>query len=156
LAAKDVALDWSDPTALLHAAMWLEEKGHPAAWMLPFGILGGTVPAHAGMTAHEVSAIILARSVRRVAGGLGSVRALLPKWTGTGGKFYRGAYYANVGSRCYVCFDHWSYAGGSDYKLTGPEIGEAGRNAADDAALSDGCALLTPTGLLLPPLPESR
>lgn len=40
----------------------------------------------------------------------------------------------------------------ADYIARGPETGLAGKLAADLAALNADCALVTPTGLLLPPL----
>lgn len=65
---RDMCPDWSSPLAIYAALHWLADRGHICTWMLP-ATHGGKVTAHDGLTAWEVSAILVARSVVRVARG---------------------------------------------------------------------------------------
>lgn len=78
-------VDTSDPTALVHIAMWLASKAHPSAWMLPRALgLGGTVEDYAGHTAHEIAACLLTWSVTGVLGGRTPIFFMLGHWADTG------------------------------------------------------------------------
>lgn len=68
-------IDWSSPLAIYAALHWLADRGHACLWMLPVSH-GGRIEAWDGLTAWKVSAILVARSVSRVAAGLGPIKAL--------------------------------------------------------------------------------
>lgn len=61
-------LDWDSPLAIYAALNWLADHGHPRLWALP-STHGGKVKSWDGLSAWEVSAVIAAASVLRVAGG---------------------------------------------------------------------------------------
>ena len=65
-------IDWTDRAATLLSVAWLADRGHLCGWMVP-ATHGGKVSAHAGLDAWTVAAILVARSVGRVARGLGPV-----------------------------------------------------------------------------------
>lgn len=64
----DVAIDFSDRAAIYLSLAWLSDRGHDVLWMLP-RTHGGRVDAWDGLTAWEVSAILVSVSVERVAKG---------------------------------------------------------------------------------------
>lgn len=72
---RDLMLDWHlpyDPMSVYRCLHWLADRGHPCLWMLP-ATHGGRVEPWDGLTAWEVSAILVSVSVGRVAAGLGPI-----------------------------------------------------------------------------------
>lgn len=175
LRAADVAIDWSDRATVYPCLAWLADRGHACLWMLPT-THGGRVEAWDGLTAWDVSAILVARSVGRVARGVGPVAALAGAWhhDPNPGDAYeswgwtawmrtrvdgRGAVRVYVPTRARPLA--WGLAGWYYYRKgygyqpptsSGRQTGDAGKLAADRAALADGCALLSPGGVALPDL----
>jgi hypothetical protein len=145
-------VDWSDRAAIYLCLAWLADRGHACLWMIPT-THGGRIEAWDGLTAWEVSAILVARSVGRVARGLGPVRTLLRVWVDTNDTLWR-SYRRRVNFRgacdfgCIIYSDGYSIGG----PKLGPETGDAGKLAADRAALTDGCALLCDGGVCCPEL----
>lgn len=171
-----LAIDWSDRAALYLSLAWLADRGHACLWMLPT-THGGRVEAWDGLTAWEVSAILVARSVGRVARGLGPVRDMLgPSVAWTASKTMRSGRRVDLGHGGYkrtsvatMTATHtsdlrWFYGGGNAVTQSGERDWSAHPSAdlaaweahacgmADRAALADGCALHVPGGLLLPDL----
>lgn len=153
---RDMRLDWFSPLAIYAALHWLADRGHLCLWMLP-ATHGGRVEAWDELSAWEVSAIVVARSVRRVAAGMGPVISLRDPWC----CWDNGVWMRCVGAhkpgyeRTFmgVREDNEGRPGWWYGQERGPETGDAGMLAADLAALAAGCALLVPGGLLLPPAP---
>ncbi len=142
----DVALDLTDPTGRFHALLWLRERGHDLRWA-------------------EDEPEVLAWSVLSVARGGGPIVALALQW-------YRDPY---MGFHARDAVKHTTISaivslrfnttdGGAAWQVDdihgcgiawGRETGDAGKAAADAAALAAGCALRNEDGTLtLPPLPE--
>lgn len=61
-------LIWHSPIAAYAALHWLADRGHPCLWMLP-NSHGGKVEPWDGLSAWEVSVILVSASVARVAEG---------------------------------------------------------------------------------------
>lgn len=147
-----IRIDWSDRAAILLSLAWLADRGHLCDWMKP-ATHGGHVEPWDGLTAWEVSAILVARSVRRVAAGKGPIAAAYgpfipcPDIEACMGSRddIRGPGFSRMHVWRRGC-PGWMVGTFS----RGPETGDAGKLAADRAALADGCALLVPGGLLLP------
>lgn len=169
-------VDWSDRAALYLCLAWLADRGHLCTWMLPT-THGGRVEAWDGLTAWEVSAIVVARSVGRVGRGLGPVRDMLgPNVAWTASKTLRSGRRVDLGHGGYkrtsvatMTATHtsdrrWFYGGGNAVAQSGerdwiahpsadPTAWEAyACGMATLAALADGCALLSPGGVALPDL----
>lgn len=58
-------LDWSSQGTVEHGIRWLMDRGHKASWLRPTQY-GGQVPPWEGLSALEVSAILVSVSVRAV------------------------------------------------------------------------------------------
>jgi len=148
-------LIWHSPIAIYAALHWLAERGHPCLWILP-ATHGGAVEPWDGLTAWDVSAILVSASVARVAEGGKPVGDLFAGWFDNG----------DTHERRSVRYDHarheavilcayegrrlWSGYGWDifgEYHPCGFETGDAGMAAADAAALTDGVALLVPGGV---------
>lgn len=149
---RDIRLDWTSPLAPYAALHWLADRGHPCLWMLPT-THGGRVEAWDGLTAWEVSAILVSVSVGRVARGKSPVNDLfVDPWRDNGRCFERKSRHrestllvAYTGQRLWSGFG-WDFFG--EYKPSGPETGDPGKLAADRAALADGAALCVDGGIL--------
>lgn len=154
-AHRSSTVDWSSPLALYAALHWLTGRGHRCLWMLPESH-GGKVEPWDGLSAWEVSAILVSASVLRVAEGAGPVGDMFNDWRDNG----------DAHERRSVRYDHarheavilcakdgrrlWSGYGWDifgEFRPCGPETGAAGMTAADGAALSDGAALLVEGGV---------
>ena len=173
---RDLMLDWHlpyDPMSVYRCLHWLADRGHLCGWMLP-ATHGGRVEAWDGLTAWEVSAILVSVSVGMVAAGKDPVPSVLYPWRhdpNPGDAYESWGWTAwmrdSVGNRgatrTYVPTrpkpDRWNGArwlyyrdryGGVRPTQHGPETGDAGKLAADTAALSDGCCLQVPGGILTP------
>lgn len=140
-----IRIDWSDRASIYLCLAWLADRGHVCLWMLPT-THGGKVTAHDGLTAWEVSAILVARSVVRVARGLGPVTDLVYEvaW-GTAGCPPGISRYL---LRSVIDKGSWHHAEVGRRYNKGPRIDE--RPDMRAKALTDGCALLDPSGILLP------
>lgn len=169
-----LTVDWTNPLAIYAALHYLADRGHPGClWMLP-ETHGWRVAAWDGLTAWEVSAILVSVSVGRVAAGKDPVPSVLCPWRhdpNPGDAYESWGWTAwmrdSVGdrgaARTYTPTrptpDRWNGArwlyyrdryGGVAPTRYGPETGDAGKLAADTAALADGCCLLVPGGLVVP------
>lgn len=163
-------LIWHSQIAIYAALHWLADRGHPCLWMLPSSH-GGKVEPWDGLTAWDVSAILVSASVARVAEGLRPVSSALQPWRhdpnpgdtyeewgwtawqrdGFGGI---GACRSYLPTREYP--QRWNGAGWYYYRtryggvaptMSGKNTGAAGMSAADGAALTDGAALLVDGGV---------
>lgn len=172
---RDMCPDWSSPLAIYAALHWLADRGRARLWMLP-STHGGRVEAWDGLSAWEVSAIVVSASVLRVAMGLGPVRDMLgPSVAWTASKTLRSGRRIELGHGGYarksvatMTVTHtddrrWFYGGGNVVSQSGERDWNAypsadgwttweahARDVTDRAALADGCALLAPSGILLP------
>lgn len=108
-----------------------------------------------GLTPEQSAAVVLG-SVLRVRAGLPALLALLPVWSRAGGGewtrttdlYGRASLVVSLGMTA-----GWTLRCLNRNAISGPEVGEDGKLAADTAALANGLALLaTPTGILLPPI----
>ena len=169
-----LTVDFTDPAALYLSLHWLADRGHTGClWMLPT-THGGRVEAWDGLTAWEVAAVLVSVSVGRVAAGKDPVPSMLCPWRhdpNPGDAYESWGWTAwmrdSVGdrgaARTYTPTrptpDRWNGArwlyyrdryGGVAPTKYGPETGDAGKLAADTAALADGCCLLAPGGLVVP------
>lgn len=170
-----VTIDWSDRAAIYLCLAWLADRGRARLWMLP-STHGGRVEAWDGLSAWEVSAIVVSASVLRVAMGLGPVRDMLgPSVAWTASKTLRSGRRIELGHGGYarksvatMTVTHtddrrWFYGGGNVVSQSGERDWNAypsadgwttweahARDVTDRAALADGCALLAPGGILLP------
>lgn len=149
---------WTDPAAVHLSLHWLAEKGHPMLWTLPT-THGGRVEAWDGLTAWEVAAVLVSVSVGRVARGAGPIVDVALSWeTAHGGKYqysWKGWHRKRMsGHDAIVVRDETfgvpSIAPGWSGFARGPETGDAGKLAADRAAVADGCCLQVPGGLVVP------
>ena len=171
----DVAIDWSARASIYLCLAWLADRGRARLWMLP-STHGGRVEAWDGLSAWEVSAIVVSASVLRVAMGLGPVRDMLgPSVAWTASKTLRSGRRIELGHGGYarksvatMTVTHtddrrWFYGGGNVVSQSGERDWNAypsvdgwttweahARDVTDRAALADGCALLAPGGILLP------
>jgi hypothetical protein len=148
-------LDWRQPGTLYAALHWLADRGHPCLWMLPSSH-GGKVEPWDGLTAWEVSAILVSASVARVAEGGKPVGDLFAGWFDNGGTHERRSVrYDHARHEAIILCAYggrrlWSGYGWDilgEYHPCGVETGDAGMAAADAAALTDGVALLVPGGV---------
>ena len=166
-------IDYTDPAALYLSLHWLADRGYLCGWMLPT-THGGRVEAWDGLTAWEVAAVLVSVSVGRVAAGKDPVPSMLCPWRhdpNPGDAYESWGWTAwmrdSVGdrgaARTYTPTrptpDRWNGArwlyyrdryGGVAPTKYGPETGDAGKLAADTAALTDGCCLQVPGGLVVP------
>lgn len=138
-----VEVDWSSPAALDACIRWLAARGHRCGWMRPREMEGA-------IDDPMVSKIIIARSVLNVAAGRGPVNDLLFGWDDYGDRAIRYSRRSGRGvSRVVTEFPGTESLGWSVGGVRGSETGDAGKLAADHAALADGCALLVPGGVML-------
>lgn len=166
-------IDYTDPAALYLSLHWLADRGHLCGWMLPT-THGGRVEAWDGLTAWEVSAILVSVSVGRMAAGKDPVPSVLCPWRHDPNPedayeswgwtaWMRDSVGDRGAARTYTPTrptpDRWNGArwlyyrdryGGVAPTRYGPETGDAGKLAADTAALADGCCLQVPGGLVVP------
>lgn len=125
-------IDYTDPAALYLSLHWLADRGHLCGWMLP-ATHGGRVEAWDGLTAWEVSAILVSVSVGRVAAGKPPIRAL----------------YDNVSQHPRAMgFVLRRLVGGHGESEMAPYASDA--EARWSAALASGCCLQVPGGLVVP------
>ena len=88
--------------------------------------------------------------------GLGPVRDLLSDWRSDCFTYYREPYVGKERVWVYLTDADrmtdigWALGRPRRGIPSGPETGDAGKLAADRAAIADGCALLAPGGILLP------
>ena len=150
-----VRLPLTRPEARNRLCVVLAARGSPAWHLLPVA-LGGQLPAE---YAHH-SAALLACFATRVAAGMGGIVDVLPswRWISKYGRHWRRGDTLDVRERD-VLSEGW-HAGWRCRRercAAGPETGEAGKFAADAAALAAGFALLDEGGVLrLPPItPEN-
>ena len=165
-----ITIDYTDPAALYLSLHWLADRGHLCGWMLPT-THGGRVGAWDGLTAWEVSAILVSHEVALRAAGRPGIKHLLADYrpetlVGRNGREEYLSRWAIGGVRrigpprvVTIGPDGWHYdravlARGADVQTCdhdkGPETGSAGKLAADTAALVDGCCLQVPGGLVVP------
>lgn len=156
-------VDWSGRAAIYLSLAWLADRGFSCLWMLPT-THGGRVEAWDGLTAWDVSAIVVSRSVGRVARGLGPIADVLSGWCGSG-QMVGGECQVQIRCserfpmRAVVAPDGWCLTRNgktawteATYVARGPETGDAGKLAADRAAIAEGCALLCDGGVCCPEL----
>lgn len=161
-------IDWTQPLATYAAIHWLTGRGHRCLWMLPESH-GGKVEPWDGLTAWDVSAILVSASVLRVAAGRGPVKHLLADYRdetlyGAGPEIHRTRWVVGgvrrIGPpRVISVGPHgWHYdravlvpgaASQINDFVSGPETGAAGMTAGDGAALADGAALLMEGGVVV-------
>lgn len=167
---RDMQPLWTDPATLYLSLHWLADRGHLCGWMLPT-THGGRVEAWDGLTAWEVSAILVSHEVALRAAGRPGVKHLLADYRPETlmGLSERAEYLSRwaiggvrrIGPPRVVTVgpDGWHYdravlTRGADVQTCdydkGPETGDAGKLAADTAALMDGCCLQVPGGLVVP------
>jgi hypothetical protein len=166
-----IRIDYTDPAALYLSLHWLADRGHLCGWMLPT-THGGRVEAWDGLSAWEVAAVLVSVSVGRVARGMGPVSRVLgayqdwdiTKTTRRGTRNYGRGGCKRDGltspTVIHISDDRWFYGGGHVTTAGGgrsyaehPDVAswEAyARALADDTALTDGCCLLVPGGLVVP------
>ena len=165
-----LTIDYTDPAALYLSLHWLADRGHLCGWMLPT-THGGRVGAWDGLTAWEVSAILVSHEVALRAAGRPGIKHLLADYrpetlVGRNGREEYLSRWAIGGVRrigpprvVTIGPDGWHYdravlARGADVQTCdhdkGPETGSAGKLAADTAALTEGCCLQVPGGLVVP------
>ena len=167
-AHRPSTVDWASPLAIYAALHWLTDRGHRCLWMLP-ATHGGKVEPWDGLTAWEVSAILVSASVLRVAEGGGPVKHLLADYRdetlyGAGPEIHRTRWVVGgvrrIGPpRVISVGPHgWHYdravlvpgaASQINDFVSGPETGAAGMTAGDGAALADGAALLMEGGVVV-------
>ena len=166
-----IRIDYTDPAALYLSLHWLADRGHLCGWMLPT-THGGRVEAWDGLSAWEVAAVLVSVSVGRVARGMGPVSRVLgpycdwdiTKTTRRGTRNYGRGGCKRDGltspTVIHISDDRWFYGGGHVTTAGGgrnyaehPDVAswEAyARALADDTALTDGCCLQVPGGLVVP------
>ena len=147
----NLRLPLTRPEARNRLCVVLAARGSPAWHLLPVAE-GGSLPAE---YAHY-SAALLACHATRVAAGMGGIVDVLPswRWISKYGRHWRRGDTLDVRERD-VLSEGW-HAGWRCRRercAAGPETGEAGKFAADAAALVAGYALLDDDVLRLPPSP---
>ena len=147
----DIRLPLTRPEARNRLCVVLAARGSPAWHLLPVAE-GGSLPAE---YAHH-SAALLACFATRVAAGMGGIVDVLPswRWISKYGRHWRRGDTLDVRERD-VLSEGWraGWRCRRERCAAGPETGEAGKFAADAAALVAGYALLDDDVLRLPPSP---
>ena len=167
----NLVVDWTDPAALYLSIHWLADRGHLCGWMLP-ATHGGRVEAWDGLTAWEVSAILISSEVALRAAGrpwiTGIARAYgIPTnarmsmdrigradvyWTATEADRDYFVAPCRIGHDSRATPDHpgWLYTPRLGLTSYGPEVGAEAVAKINECALADGCCLQVPGGLVVP------
>ena len=172
--SASLTIDWSDTLAVYAALHWLAEKGHPGClWMLPT-THGGRVEAWDGLTAWEVSAIVVSSEVALRAAGRPGIACVaraygIPTntrmsmdrigradvyWTATEADRDYFVAPTRLGHDTRATPDHpgWLYTPRLGFTSYGPEVGAEAVARINECALANGCALLVPGGIATPNL----
>ena len=171
-----IRIDWTSPVALDIAIRWLMDRGHDVAWMRP-ARYGGRVPAWDGLTEDEVAAILVSVSVREVAAGrepprtvaraygtptnarssLDNIGGASVWWCATerDRDYFIAPTRLGPGVRATPDNVGWLYTPQIGLSSFGMEVGVEAVAKINECALSDGCALLTPGGVMVG-VPDAR
>lgn len=139
-----VRLDMARPECIYGCLHWLADRGHPCLWMLPESH-GGKVEGWDGLSAWDVSAILVSASVARVAAGRGPVTDLLhvSEIGNNAGCSGTVRWYAHRSLRT----GGHPYVAEAGKPISGPRVDD--REAVLLRALADGAALLVEGGVVV-------